>query len=124
MVHRDFTVDNALRFRGDTEETLVLSKEQVHVRRIESLLFVQMSKSPHFVANNAVDAIAADQDVTTDRGAIIASDSHSIFAVVDFCDLFLQFDLGLVVKIVVHDTQRMLSIDEERRVIEPSNNIS
>ena len=103
---------------------MIFCKKQVFVRWVERLLFVQMSKSPHFVANNAVDAITADQDVTTNRSAIITSDGHSILAMVNLRDSFLQLDLGLVIQILIHDTQRMLPVDEERRVIEPSNNVS
>lgn len=83
-----------------------------------------MSKSPHFVANNAVDAITADQDVTTDRSAIFTGDGYSILTVIDLCDSLPQLDLGLVVQILVHNTQRMLPVDEERRVVEPSNSVS
>lgn len=84
-------------------------------------LLFEVSKPPHLLTNNTVDAIATNKNVAMNGGAVVAYDCDIALVVFHLQNPLLQLDLSLVLQIVVQNTQSDFSFYEKYWIAKPVN---
>ena len=74
--------------------------------------------SPELLADFAIHTIAANEDITAERGAVFTHHNYLLGIVVDAVDTLRYPDLRFVFEVLVQDAEEDLAVEEGSGVVE------